>query len=345
MKSDLSIVIVSFNTRQLLKECLDSVYASLAESTLVSEVVVVDNASRDGSAAMVQENFPQVRLITNEENRGFAAANNQALRAIGYGTGDTPHPSLPKYVMLLNPDTIVGEGALTTLVRFMDENPRAGACGARLLHSDGSFQHSAFAFPTLFQVFLDFFPINYRLTNSRVNGRYPRRLYQTGKPFPIDHPLGATLIVRREAIEQVGLLDERFFMYCEEIDWCLRIKAAGWSIWCVPEAQVVHHVAQSTRQFRDEMFVALWKSRYQLFEKHYSRLFQWMARRIVRLGLWAEARRARAEARRARAAARRGEMTKSELTSRLMAYRQVAKMRQKSQDEVSVQGVSLRGTE
>ncbi len=332
MKPDLSIVIVSYNTRQLLKECLDSVYASLAESTLTSEVIVVDNASRDGSAAMVREHFPQVRLIANEENRGFAAANNQALRAIGYGTallrriGDTPHPPPSKYVMLLNPDTIlrrnsadVSGSALTTLVRFMDENPWAGACGARLLHSDGLFQHSAFAFPTLFQVFLDFFPINYRLTDSRLNGRYPRRLYQAGEPFPIDHPLGAALMVRREVIEQVGLLDERFFIYCEEIDWCLRIKAAGWSIWCVPEAEIVHHVAQSTGQFRDEMFVALWKSRYQLFEKHYSRLFQWMARRIVRLGLWAEVRRARA-------AARRGEITESELTSRLTAYRQVREM-------------------
>jgi len=319
MKADFSIIIVSFNTRQLLKECLDSVYASLAESTLVSEVIVVDNASRDGSAAMVRKHFPQVRLIANQENRGFAAANNQALRALGYGTEDTPHPQPPEYVILLNPDTIVGGSALTTLVRFMDENPRAGACGARLLHSDGSFQHSAFAFPTLLQVFLDFFPINYRLTDSRVNGRYPRHLYQAGEPFPIDHPLGATLMVRREAIEQVGLLDEQFFIYCEEIDWCLRIKAAGWGIWCVPEAEIVHHVARSTGQFRDEMFVALWKSRSELFEKHYSRLFQWTAQRIVRLGLWAEVRRARA-------ASRRGKITENELTSRLTAYRQVKEM-------------------
>jgi N-acetylglucosaminyl-diphospho-decaprenol L-rhamnosyltransferase len=316
MELDLSIIIVSYNTRQLLKECLDSVYSSLAESTLTSEVIVVDNASQDGSAAMVRKHFPQVRLIANEENRGFAAANNQALRTLGYGTGDTPHPQPPAYVTLLNPDTIVDGNALTTLVRFMDENPRAGACGARLLHSDGCFQHSAFAFPTLFQIFLDFFPINYRLTDSHLNGRYPRRLYQAGKPFPIDHPLGAALMVRREVIEQVGLLDERFFIYCEEIDWCLRIKAAGWGIWCVPKAEIVHHVAQSTGQFRDEMFVALWKSRYQLFEKHYSRLFQWMARHIVKLGLWAEVRRARA-------AARRGEITENELTSRLTAYRQV----------------------
>jgi N-acetylglucosaminyl-diphospho-decaprenol L-rhamnosyltransferase len=319
MKPHLSIVVVSYNTRQLLKECLDSVYASLAGSSLTGEVIVVDNASHDGSAAMVQKHFPQVRLIANEENRGFAAANNQALRTIEYGTGDTPHPPLSKYALLLNPDTIVGGSALATLVRFMDEKLRAGACGARLLHSDGSFQPSAFSFPTLLQVFLDFFPINYRLTNSRLNGRYPRHLYQAGKPFPIDHPLGAALMVRREAIEQVGLLDERFFIYCEEIDWCLRIKAAGWGIWCVPEAEIVHHVARSTGQFRDEMFVALWRSRYQLFEKHYSRLFQRIARCIVRMGLWAEGRRAQV-------AARRGEITESELTSRLTAYQRVVEM-------------------
>lgn len=326
MKPDVSIIIVSYNTRQLLRECLDSVCASLAESALISEVIVVDNASRDGSAAMLREHFPQVRLITNEDNPGFAAANNQALRAVGYGREGSPHPPPPEYVMLLNPDTIVGGVALTTLVRFMDENPKAGACGARLLHSDGSFQHSAFAFPTLFQVFLDFFPINHRLMDSRLNGRYPRHLYQAGEPFAIDHPLGAALMVRREAIEQVGLLDERFFMYCEEIDWCLRTKAAGWGIWCVPEAEIVHHVAQSTGQFRDEMFVALWKSRYQLFEKHYSHLFQWMAGRMVRLGLWAEVRRTQA-------AARRGEIMGSELTSRLTAYRQVAEMGQRSKGE------------
>jgi len=315
MQPDLSIVIVSFNTRRLLEECLHSVYASLAESHLTGEVIVVDNASQDGSAAMVRESFPQVRLIANEDNRGFATANNQALRALGYGTESLS----PRYVMLLNPDTVVRGNALTTLVRFMDENPKAGACGARLIHSDGRFQHSAFAFPTLFQVFFDFFPINHRLTDSRLNGRYPRRLYQAGQPFPIDHPLGATLMVRREAIVQVGLIDERFFIYCEEIDWCLRIKAAVWDISCVPEAEIVHHVAQSTGQFRDEMFVALWKSRYQLFEKHYSPLFRWMARRIVRWGLWAEIRRARA-------AARRGEIAESELTGRLAAYRRVARM-------------------
>ncbi len=305
---DLSLVIVSFNTRELLAACLASVFASLEAHGPLAEVWVVDNASADGSAAMVAERFPQVRLVANDHNPGFAAANNQALaRCRG------------RYAMLLNPDTEVRGDALTTLVRFMDDTPAAGACGARLFHGDGRFQHSAFAFPTLAQIFLDFFPLNWRLTDSRLNGRYPRRLYERGQPFAVDHPLGAALLVRREAMDQVGLLDDGFFMYCEEIDWCLRIKRAGWGIYCVPRAEVVHHVAQSTRQFRDAMFVALWRSRYRLFDKHYSAIYRWAARRVVRLGLWWAARQARA-------AARRGELSAGELAGRLVAYREVAKM-------------------
>ncbi len=285
----LSIVIVSYNTRQLLKECLASVYASLKKSGPAAQVLVVDNASSDDSAAMVQQAFPQVQLLANQVNVGFAAANNQALRQMGFAAPQLPtsnlQPPTPDYVLLLNPDTLLRGEALPTLTHFLAENPAVGAVGARLVHPDGSFQHSAFAFPTLAQIFLDFFPLNHRLLHSRVNGRYPRHLYESGEPFPIDHPLGAALMVRRETIEEVGLLDERFFMYCEEIDWCMRIKAAGWKVYCVPGAEIVHYVGQSTGQFRAEMFVALWRSRYRLFEKHYRPLFRWLARRLVHLGL------------------------------------------------------------
>ncbi len=277
---DLSIVTVSYNVSRLLSECLASVYASLAGSSLSFEVWVVDNASRDDSVGIVRQNFPAAQLVVNERNLGFAAASNQGIQR-----------SQGRYVLFLNPDTRVLDDALQTLVTFMDSIARAGAAGACLLHADGSFQHSAFRFPSLAQVFLDFFPLHHRLSDSRLNGRYPRRLYESGVPFPIDHPLGAAIIVRREAIQEVGPLDERFFMYCEEVDWAMRIRRAGWEIYCVPHAKIVHHVAQSTRQFRDQMFVALWRSRYLLFEKHYSPAFRRMARLIVRLGLWREMRR------------------------------------------------------
>jgi len=314
---DLAIVIVSWNVRGLLEACLTSVYESLQGSNLRGEVWVVDNASTDGSAEMVQERFPQARLMANETNVGFAAANNQALRAMGFASAEDH--DLPRYVLLLNPDTQVLDDALATMVRFLDENPQAGVAGAKLLYPDGRLQHSAFAFPTLVQAFFDFFPLHYRLLNSRLNGRYPRRLYEQGEPFPIDYPLGAALMARGEAIQEVGLLDERFFIYCEEIDWCTRMKKAGWGIYCVPRAEVVHHEAKSTGQVRGEMFVALWRSRYLLFEKHYSRFYQWAVRRIVRLGL-------RAERRRALAAYERGEISKAELESCLAAYRTVVEM-------------------
>ncbi len=311
---DLAIVIVSWNVRGLLEACLTSVYESLKSSNLNRKVWVVDNASTDGSAEMVRERFPQARLMANESNVGFAAANNQALRAMGFASAE--YHDLPRYVLLLNPDTEVLDDALATMVRFLDDNPQAGVAGAKLLYPDGQLQHSAFAFPTLAQAVLDFFPLHHRLLNSRLNGRYPRRLYERGEPFPIDHPLGAALMARGEAIQEVGLLDERFFIYCEEIDWCMRMEKAGWGIYCVPRAEVVHHVAESTGQVRGQMFAALWRSRYLLFEKHYSHFYQWAVRRIVRLGL-------RAEKRRTLAAHERGEISEAELESMLKTYQQV----------------------
>ncbi len=309
---DLVVVTVSYNTRDLLAACLPSVLAGLQRSGLAGEVWVVDNASADGSAEMVRQRFPAVRLVAHDENLGFAAGNNLALRAMGFGQEATP-----RHVLFLNPDTRVVDDALGEMARFLDSTPRAGAAGARLVHGDGSFQHSAFAFPGLAQIFFDFFPLHHRLLDSRLNGRYPRRLYDGRKPFAVDHPLGAALMVRAETLAQLGGFDERFFMYCEEIDLCRRIQAEGWKIYCVPQAQIVHLVAQSTRQFRDRMFVALWRSRFLMFEKHKHAAFRWAARRLVRLGL-------RVEARRARTAYRRGGISADELAGRLAAYREVA---------------------
>jgi N-acetylglucosaminyl-diphospho-decaprenol L-rhamnosyltransferase len=309
---DLAIVTVSYNTRELLAECLGLALAGLERSGLAGEIWVVDNASADGSAEMVRRRCPAVRLVAHDQNLGFAAGNNLALQEMGFGRGADP-----RYVLFLNPDTRVLDDALGRMVRFLDGAPEAGAAGAALVHGDGSFQHSAFAFPGLLQILIDFFPLHHRLLESRLNGRYPRRLYRAGRPFPVDHPLGAALMVRGETLAQVGGFDERFFMYCEEIDLCRRIRAAGWQIYCVPQAQVVHLVGQSTGQFRDRMFVALWRSRFLMFEKHEGALFIRAARWLVRLGLWAEVRRARA-------AHRRGELSGPELEGRLAAYREVA---------------------
>jgi N-acetylglucosaminyl-diphospho-decaprenol L-rhamnosyltransferase len=311
---DLTVVTVSYNTQKLLADCLGSVLAGMERSHLVGQVWVVDNASTDGSADMVRACFPDVHLVAHDQNLGFAGGNNLALREIETGGHPRSH-----HTLFLNPDTLVLGDALGQMVRFLDETPGAGAVGARLVNGDGSFQHSAFAFPGLAQIFLDFFPIHHRLFDSRLNGRYPRRWYEVGQPFAVDHPLGAALMVRAEVLAQAGGFDEQFFMYCEEIDLCRRIKSAGWDIYCLPRAEIVHLVGQSTRQFRDRMFVALWRSRFLMFEKHESAAFCWAASRLVSLGL-------RWEARRARVSYRRGEISASDLEGRLAAYREVAKL-------------------
>lgn len=273
--SDLSLVIISFQVRDLLERCLSSLARVSTDPTL--EIIVVDNASTDGSAEMVRAKFPQVTLIENTTNVGFAAANNQGLNQ-AHG----------RYWMLLNPDTDIPPDApnpFRQLVAFMDSHPRAGACGPSLFYADGTRQHSAFHFPSLAQIYIDLFPVNWRLRESSLNGRYPFSLYERGMPFSIDHPLGAALLVRPEAAQQVGLLDQDYFIYAEEVDWCMRLKRAGWEIWCVPGARIIHHEGRSTRQFREKMFVELWKARFTLFRKNYSRSFNAAARALVRRGM------------------------------------------------------------
>ena len=310
---DLAIIIVSYNTCNLTAGCLESVYQSLNSSALVAQVWVVDNASDDGSAEMIASRFPHARLIASQENLGFAGGNNLAMRAI------LQSGQMPRHILLLNPDTLVQDNAFEQMVSFLDAHDQVGIVGAQLAYGDGSFQHGAFHFPTLTMIALDFWMINHRLLNSRLNGRYPIKLYQAGQPFAIDHPLGAALMIRWQVIEQIGLLDTDFFMYCEEIDWCLRAKQAGWHAYCVPSAQVTHLEGRSARQFRNRMFIALWRSRYRLFAKHYSNLYQTLARAIVRLGMRSLIRRTQ------RDAATEG-WDQAEVDDRMQAYRQVMEL-------------------
>jgi GT2 family glycosyltransferase len=191
-------------------------------------------------------------------------------------------------VLLLNPDTIVHCGAIEALAAFLDAHPRVGAVGPRLLNSDGSVQPAAFRFPTLAMTLLDLFPpgeaLPGRLYGSWWHGRYPQERCAS-YPFPIDHPLGACIMARRTAVEQVGTLDEGFFMYAEEVDWCYRLRQAGWSIWQEPRARVSHVGGAATSQFRSRMLIALYDSRLRFFRKHYRRSFVRWHTRIVRAGM------------------------------------------------------------
>ncbi|NOZ49748.1 MAG: glycosyltransferase family 2 protein [Chloroflexi bacterium] len=287
---NLGIIIVSYNVHDLLRQCLQSVFAELERSpALRATVVVVDNASSDHSASMVAATFPQARLIASDENMGFAAGNNRGLQALGFGPAAKQMSRRPQAVLLLNPDTEIQPGALVAMTDFLARSSRAGGCGARLNYADGSFQHSAFHFPGLIQLVLDLFPPGFpgarHLLNSSLNGRYARALYEGGQPFAIDFALGAALMVRAEVIDAVGLLDEGYFMYAEEMDWCQRMHAAGWQLSCVPTAHITHHEGRSARQFRSQMLVALWRSRVRYYRRYYPAWKRALAYRIIARGM------------------------------------------------------------
>lgn len=299
--SCVAVIVVSYNTRDLLAACLRSVLAARAEVDDLS-VWVVDNASADGSAALVEQEFPQVNLLAATCNLGFTGGNNAALAELGFAVAArqpgwrhaaAPRSSRPDYVLLLNPDAELKPGALAALAGFLDKKHKAGVCGPQLEYGDGSFQHGAFMFPTLAQVALDFFPLTgvpgaHRLHESRLNGRYPRALWARSKPFKVDFVLGAALCVRAEAIDTAGGLDDGYFMYCEEMDFCLRLDYYGYGIYAVPAAHVVHHAGQSSRQVRWAAFERLWRSRFRFYARHpgyYGPLRLLAERALVRAGV------------------------------------------------------------
>jgi N-acetylglucosaminyl-diphospho-decaprenol L-rhamnosyltransferase len=239
---DLTAVIVSWNVRSLLERCLRSVVRRVAlpgagtSETLCAEVIVVDNGSTDDSPEMVRNAFPSVRVVANPENRGFAAANNQAIVS-----------AQGRYVLLLNPDTEVIGDALRAMVAYADAHRDVGVVGPQLLFTDGSVQPSRYRFPTLATAVFESTWIQ-SCAPKRVLDRYYMRDERDDATHDVDWVRGAALMARREAIEQVGLLDEGYFMYSEELDWCRRIRDSGWRVVYLPEAQIIHHEGKSSEQ-------------------------------------------------------------------------------------------------
>jgi len=276
---DLAVIIVNWNTRDLTINALRSLFADLAVSGLTADVYVVDNASSDGTAESIKALFPQVKLIVSAENLGFGGANNLAMRQI------MALPEPPGVIYLLNSDTLTQVGATRTLYDALLAHERVGLVGAGLRYENGSFQHGAFTFPGLRQLWVELFPTPGRLIEGEFNGRYPRSLYDRGEPFPVDFVLGATMMLRREVIAQTGMFDEQFFMYCEEIDWAWCIHDAGWQVLCVPSAQVTHLAGKSTSQVRPRSIVNLWTSRLLLAKKHYPAWKRPLARALIALGI------------------------------------------------------------
>lgn len=250
----LSISIVNHNNREMLDGCL----ASLRESIrgMDCEVIVIDNASADGSADMVRSKYPEALLSVNDKRLGFAANQNQGLR-LAQG----------EFIALLNNDTIVKPGAFQNLVTFMRENPRAGLAGPKLLNPDGSVQESCFRTPTLGVLFNDAFFISSILPRNPSVGGYKKWKHDETREVP--SLSGACLFARAAAISEVGLLDERFFMYFEDHDWCLRFRRAGWKVCFTPGAEIIHFGGGSAGLLGHDRFNEFYKGMNTFYEKHY----------------------------------------------------------------------------
>jgi len=266
---NVSIIVVNWNTKALLRDCLNSVYEQIRDDY---EIIVVDNASTDGSKEMVRNDFPKVVLIENNKNRGFAAANNQGM-AVAKG----------KYVLLLNSDTIVLDNCISNIVSFADKHHRAGVIGCRVLNSDSTLQQTCFMFPSILNLFLSSSYLYKIFPKSRFFGRELMTWWDANDIREVDIVKGCFMLVRREAIEEVGGMDENFFMYAEETDWCYRFKKNGWKVLFAPVGEIIHYGGQSTTQIPVAMIVQLRLSILKFIKKHYGRPSHIMARFLVAL--------------------------------------------------------------
>ncbi len=269
MPVDLSVIVVNWNVKELLAACLQSL---LAEEGLTLEIIVVDSASTDGSPDMVRELFPGVRLMASRQNLGYAGGNNAgAAEARG------------RYLLLLNPDTVVRPGALAGMVAYLETHPAVGALGPQLLWPDGTIQSSRRRFPTPGSLFWEstllgqWFPENHHLRRYHLAGRAPDTTQ------PVDWVVGAALLVRAETWRQVGPLDEDFFMYFEETDWCRRAALAGWEIHYLPQAQIIHYEGKSSEQVLPARTLRFQRSKLRYTRKYFGPA--WAAG--LRLFLWA----------------------------------------------------------
>jgi len=253
---DLSIIIVNYDVKDRLRECLHSICRNTRKVSF--QITVIDNNSSDSSCEMIRREFSEVKLIENSENFGFAKGVNQGLK-----------DSEGKYLLLLNPDTIVLPNALDKMVEFMEGNPQAGALGCRLLNPAGNLQPSCRSFPNLRTAFFEASGLERLFSKNKVIGRYRMGYWKHDCVREVDQPMGSVLLLRRDVINQVGLMDERFHMYYEEVDLCYRIKKTGWKIYFTPDAEVIHYAGESARQNLGNVLIEQYRSMHKFYRKHF----------------------------------------------------------------------------
>lgn len=283
MQVDLGIVIVNWNTRDLLLRCLETVFAS--EGGLQCRVVVVDNASTDGSADAVRQQFPAAEVIASEINGGFSYGNNLGLRHLGFrGAGDVDADA-PRYALLLNPDTEVEPGSLAGMTRYMDAYPEVGVAGPKLVLPDGSLDLACRrSFPTPAVAFYRFSGLAKLFPKSPRFARYNMTFVDVDQELEVDSVVGAYMQVRREAIERVGLLDETFFMYGEDLDWAFRVKNAGWKVMYHPQVTVKHVKRAASRRSKKAQ-MEFTRAMLLFYRKHYRKTTPLPVHLLVLLGL------------------------------------------------------------
>jgi N-acetylglucosaminyl-diphospho-decaprenol L-rhamnosyltransferase len=281
--TDLGIVIVNWNTKTLLRNALRTVFAS---EGLTFKVVVVDNASDDGSVAMVQEEFPDVLLVKNPHNDGFSRANNIGLQRLGFGKGRNSS-EIPRYALLLNSDTEVPAGALADMVAYMDRPDRqdVGCAGCKLIMGNGDLDVACRrSFPTPEVSFYRMTGLSRLFPNSPRFGRYNMTYLDPDIETEVDSVVGAFMMVGREVIAEVGLLDENYWMYGEDIDWAFRIKQAGWKIMYNPAVTVLHLKRASSKQSKKAQ-KAFYQAMLKFYRDHYRETTPWWLHLMVILGL------------------------------------------------------------
>ncbi len=270
---DLSVVIVNYNVKHFAEQCLRSIYAAVRG--LQIELFLVDNNSTDGSLDYLQPRFPGVNFIANRENLGFGRANNIALKRTS-----------GRYILVLNPDTLLADDTLQALIEYMDAHPRVGAVGPKILNRDGSFDiGSKRGLPTPWAAFCRLSGLIWLFPHSRLFGRYYMLHLDPDKPAEIDALVGSCMMVRREAYEQVGGFDEDFFMYGEDIDWCYRMKLAGWEIHYAPVTRIVHFVGESTRRSEVDRDKAFYGAMHLFVDKHFRGRYPLATHRLIDLGI------------------------------------------------------------
>lgn len=280
---DLGIVIVNWNTADELERCLATVFAS--EGDFTYRVVVVDNNSNDGSADMVSEKFPDAEVICLEENLGYPKGNNVGLRHLGYHGIAKVEEFAPRYAVLLNPDTEVPPDSLYRMTQFMDSRPEIGIAGPKLLLPDGSLDKACRrGFPTPLVSFYHFSGLAKIFPNNERFGRYNMTFADPDEELEIDSVVGAYLQIRKDAVEKVGLLDEIYFMYAEDIDWCYRVKAAGWKIWYYAPVTVYHIKRAASRKSTKAPF-EFWRAMLIFYRKYYRNTTPFIVHAIILMAL------------------------------------------------------------